>query len=239
MVEGAGVGRPPARQTMLYRRPDLMHRILAVTADAVAGYLNAQIEAGAQAVMIFDSWGGVLADGAFQAFSLAYTRRACSSSCAPRARGRAHPEDRLTKGGGLWLADTAARPDVIGLDWTMNLGKARALVGPASRCRATSIRTCSSPAPSSGWPPRRSRCSTATDRRTRKRARLQPRPRHQPAHAAGERGRARGCGACTFAPPATRALMAPGGRPARCQPYFPDCPQAGFGVEMCQIGPGA
>jgi uroporphyrinogen decarboxylase len=59
---------------MLYSRPDLMHRILAINADSVAAYLNAQIDAGAQAVMVFDSWGGVLADGAFQEFSLAYTR---------------------------------------------------------------------------------------------------------------------------------------------------------------------
>src|SRR5665648_558714 len=62
-------------KTMLYSRPDLMHKILQVNADSVAQYLNAQIEAGAQAVMIFDSWGGVLADGAFQEFSLAYTAR--------------------------------------------------------------------------------------------------------------------------------------------------------------------
>src|SRR5882672_10058722 len=75
MVEGAGSDDYRLVKSMLYSRPDLMHRILAVNADAVAAYLNAQIDAGAQAVMIFDSWGGVLADGAFQAFSLAYTRR--------------------------------------------------------------------------------------------------------------------------------------------------------------------
>ena len=67
---------------MLYSRPDLMHRMLQVNADAVAAYLNAQIDAGAQAVMIFDSWGGVLADGAFQEFSLAYTARVLASSSA-------------------------------------------------------------------------------------------------------------------------------------------------------------
>ena len=75
MVEGAGSDDYRLVKTMLYSRPDLMHRILQVNADAVAAYLNAQIEAGAQAVMIFDSWGGVLADGAFQQFSLAYTAR--------------------------------------------------------------------------------------------------------------------------------------------------------------------
>src|SRR6476620_7830111 len=75
MVEGAGSDDYRIVKTMLYDRADLLHWILAVNAEAVARYLNAQIDAGAQAVMIFDSWGGVLADGAFQAFSLAYTRR--------------------------------------------------------------------------------------------------------------------------------------------------------------------
>ncbi|MEO6363490.1 MAG: uroporphyrinogen decarboxylase family protein, partial [Caldimonas sp.] len=70
MVEGAGSDDYRRVKTMLYARPDLMHRILAVNAETVASYLNAQIDAGAQAVMIFDSWGGVLADGAFQRFSL-------------------------------------------------------------------------------------------------------------------------------------------------------------------------
>ena len=74
MVEGQGSDDYRVVKTMLYDRPDLLHRILAVNADAVAAYLNAQIDAGAQAVMVFDSWGGVLADGAYQAFSLAYTR---------------------------------------------------------------------------------------------------------------------------------------------------------------------
>src|SRR5215213_9372609 len=75
MVEGQGSDDYRLVKTMLYDRPDLLHRILEVNAEAVALYLNAQIDAGAQAVMIFDSWGGVLADGAFQAFSLAYTRK--------------------------------------------------------------------------------------------------------------------------------------------------------------------
>src|SRR5207344_1799223 len=75
MVEGRGSDDYRLIKTMLYARPDLMHRILAINADAVALYLNAQIDAGAQAVMVFDSWGGVLADGLFQQFSLAYTQR--------------------------------------------------------------------------------------------------------------------------------------------------------------------
>jgi uroporphyrinogen decarboxylase len=130
MVEGAGSDDYRLVKSMLYRRPDLMHRMLAVTADAVAQYLNAQIAAGAQAVMIFDSWGGVLADGAFQQFSLAYTRRVIEQLSAEHEDRRV-PRIVFTKGGGLWLADIATlRADVVGLDWTMNLGAARDHLGP-------------------------------------------------------------------------------------------------------------
>jgi uroporphyrinogen decarboxylase len=129
MVEGAGSDDYRRVKTMLYSRPDLMHRMLAVNADAVAQYLNAQIEAGAQAVMVFDSWGGVLADGAFQAFSLAYTRRVLGQ-LKREHDGQRIPQIVFTKGGGLWLEDIAATgPDVVGLDWTVNLGAARARVG--------------------------------------------------------------------------------------------------------------
>ena len=130
MVEGAGSDDYRRVKTMLYARPDLMHRILEVNAEAVARYLNAQIDAGAQAVMIFDSWGGVLADGAFQTFSLAYTRRVLER-LKREHEGRRVPHIVFTKGGGLWLKDIASlRPDVIGLDWTVNLASARGTVGP-------------------------------------------------------------------------------------------------------------
>ena len=129
MVEGAGSDDYRLVKSMLYSRPDLMHHMLAINADAVAAYLNAQIEAGAQAVMIFDSWGGVLADGAFQQFSLAYTQRVLAQ--LHRAHdGTDIPRIVFTKGGGLWLEQMGALDcEVLGLDWTMNLGKARALVG--------------------------------------------------------------------------------------------------------------
>ena len=130
MVEGAGSSDYRLVKSMLYGRPDLMHRILAVNADAVAAYLNAQIEAGAQAVMIFDSWGGVLADGAFQDFSLAYTARVLAQLRREGADGQPVPRIVFTKGGGLWLEDMGALDcEVLGLDWTMNLGQARARVG--------------------------------------------------------------------------------------------------------------
>lgn len=130
MVEGGGSDDYRLVKTMLYSRPDLMHRVLAVNADSVAAYLNAQIDAGAQAVMIFDSWGGVLADGAFQEFSLAYTKRVLAQLKRTGANGEIIPRIVFTKGGGLWLEEMGGLDcDVLGLDWTVNLGKARALVG--------------------------------------------------------------------------------------------------------------
>jgi len=136
MVEGAGSDDYRLVKTMLYSRPDLMHRILATNADAVAAYLNAQIDAGAQAVMIFDSWGGVLADGAFQQFSLAYTARVLAQLKKTHTDAAGNtiriPRIVFTKGGGLWLQEMAELDcEVLGLDWTVNLGKARALVGGA------------------------------------------------------------------------------------------------------------
>jgi uroporphyrinogen decarboxylase len=137
MVEGAGSSDYRQVKTLLYSRPDLMHRLLAVNADAVAAYLNAQIDAGAQAVMVFDSWGGVLADGAFQAFSLAYTQRVLSQLRRDGADGRPVPRIVFTKGGGLWLEDMQALAcEVLGLDWTVNLGAARARVGEGPRGKA-------------------------------------------------------------------------------------------------------
>jgi uroporphyrinogen decarboxylase len=106
-----------------------MHHMLQINAEAVAAYLNAQIEAGAQAVMLFDSWGGVLADGAFQQFSLAYTARVLSQLKRDH-EGVFIPRIVFTKGGGLWLdAMRALDCEVLGVDWTVNLGHARALVG--------------------------------------------------------------------------------------------------------------
>jgi len=113
----------------MYQRPDLMHRMLVINADAVALYLRTQIEAGAQAVMVFDSWGGVLADGNFQQFSLAYTRRVLDQ-LPKEHNGQRIPRIVFTKGGGLWLDDMNTLDcDVLGLDWTVNLAMARAAVG--------------------------------------------------------------------------------------------------------------
>lgn len=129
MVEGAGSDDYRLVKSMLYGRPDLMERILAVNAQAVAAYLNAQIDAGAQAVMVFDSWGGVLADGAFQRFSLRYTQQVVQALQREKDGVRI-PVIVFTKGGGPWLEQIAGiGADVVGLDWTVNLGAARTLVG--------------------------------------------------------------------------------------------------------------
>jgi uroporphyrinogen decarboxylase len=126
MVEGGGSREFHTIKKMLYSRPDLMHRILDVNAEAVAQYLNAQIDAGAQAVMIFDSWGGALADGAYQAFSLDYMRKVVAKLQREKDGVRI-PSIMFTKGGGLWLDEMAdVGADALGLDWTVNLGRARA-----------------------------------------------------------------------------------------------------------------
>lgn len=128
MVEGGGSDDFRRVKTMLYARPDLLHKILEINAKAVMDYLNAQIRAGAQAVMVFDTWGGALADGAYQAFSLAYMRRVVAG-LRRDVDGERVPVIVFTKGGGLWLeaiADCGA--DAVGLDWTVDLGRARARI---------------------------------------------------------------------------------------------------------------
>jgi uroporphyrinogen decarboxylase len=131
MVEGGGSSDDwRGVKSMLYSRPDLMHRILAVNAQSVAAYLNAQIDAGAQAVMVFDSWGGALADGAFQDFSVRYTAQVLAGLKRTDASGTTIPRIVFTKGGGLWLDEMEKLDcDVLGVDWTVNLARARALVG--------------------------------------------------------------------------------------------------------------
>jgi len=129
MVEGQGSREFHTIKKMLYSRPDLMHHILETNARAVADYLNAQIDAGAQAVMVFDSWGGALADGAYQQFSLQYMRQVVSQLKREKDGVRI-PAIVFTKGGAHWAEEIAAiGADAIGLDWTADLGKVRAAVG--------------------------------------------------------------------------------------------------------------
>ena len=129
MVEGRGSRDFRTVKTMMYRRPDLFHRILEVNAEAVALYLNAQIKAGAQAVQIFDTWGGMLADGDFQTFSLAYTKKVVEKLIREND-GAKVPSIVFTKGGGEWIADISSIGcDAVGLDWSVNLTRARSVVG--------------------------------------------------------------------------------------------------------------
>ncbi|WEF32156.1 uroporphyrinogen decarboxylase [Pseudoduganella chitinolytica] len=129
MVEGQGSREFHTIKKMLYSRPDLMHHILDMNARAVAEYLNAQINAGAQAVMVFDSWGGALADGAYQQFSLAYMQKVVAQLKREKDGVRI-PAIVFTKGGAHWAEEIAAiGADAIGLDWTANLAKVRAAVG--------------------------------------------------------------------------------------------------------------
>lgn len=129
MVEGKGGTDFLTIKKMAYARPDLLHHILEITAQTVIEYLNAQIEAGAQTVMIFDSWGGALSDRAYITFSLQYMKKIIAS-LIKTADGRKVPCVMFTKGGALWLeAQAEAGADALGLDWTVDIGQARARVG--------------------------------------------------------------------------------------------------------------
>ena len=129
MVEGGGSDDYARVKTLMYNEPKLMHHILEVTTQAVIAYLNAQIEAGAQAVMVFDSWGGVLSHSAYHEFSLAYTQRIVDGLIKEKDGVRI-PNIVFTKGGGLWIENIANTGcDAIGLDWTMDIGVARQKVG--------------------------------------------------------------------------------------------------------------
>jgi uroporphyrinogen decarboxylase len=129
MIEGQGSSDFATVKSMLYQRPDLLHHILSVNAVAVIAYLNAQIEAGAQAVMVFDTWGGMLSHAAFHEFSLRYTARVIAGLKREHEGARV-PNIVFTKGGGGWLESTAAIGcDAVGLDWTVDIGEARARIG--------------------------------------------------------------------------------------------------------------
>jgi uroporphyrinogen decarboxylase len=129
MIEGRGGTEFALVKRMLYARPDLLHRILDVNARAVTAYLNAQIEAGAQAVMLFDTWGGALSHAAYHEFSLRYLEQIIEGLERTR-EGQAVPRIVFTKGGGVWLESIAAiGADAVGLDWTVDIGEARARIG--------------------------------------------------------------------------------------------------------------
>lgn len=129
MVEGGSTKSFAHIKRMLYEAPRELHRLLDLLARATIGYLNAQIAAGAQAVMVFDTWGGVLTPRQYEEFSLHYMAQVVSG-LTRQAEGRRVPNIVFTKGGGAWLDKIAAIGcDAVGVDWTTDLSTARALVG--------------------------------------------------------------------------------------------------------------
>ncbi len=129
MVEGGSTKTFARSKGMMFDEPALMHSMLGKLADSVTGYLNAQIAAGAQAVQIFDTWGGTLTPRDYKAFSLDYMQRIVDG-LTREADGRRVPVILFTKGGGQWLewmADTGC--DALGLDWTTDIAIARERVG--------------------------------------------------------------------------------------------------------------
>lgn len=129
MVEGGGSKDHARVKAMAYDQPELMHNLLSLLADAVADYLCTQIDAGAQAVQIFDTWGGALSSAAYKEFSLKYMQRIISR-LPSEVDGRRVPAIVFTKGGGQWLpaiADCGAQ--AVGIDWTTDIASARAAVG--------------------------------------------------------------------------------------------------------------
>ncbi|WEE00608.1 uroporphyrinogen decarboxylase [Taylorella equigenitalis] len=130
MIEGCGSKEYRQMKSMMYSRPELLHSVLEICAQSTAQYLIEQVKAGAQAIMIFDSWGGVLAHGYYQEFSLKYMRSVLDTLRgflnSNEHKGVTVPVIAFTKGGGLWLEDMVdAGFDALGLDWTVGLSDAR------------------------------------------------------------------------------------------------------------------
>jgi len=129
MVEGSSTKSYSHVKGMLYSEPQLLHQLLDTVTRSVTSYLNAQIAAGAQAVMIFDTWGGVLTPDDYRDFSLQYMQQIVSG-LTRKADGLQVPIVLFTKGGCQWLeamADTGA--DALGIDWSTDLALARKRVG--------------------------------------------------------------------------------------------------------------
>ncbi len=129
MVEGSGSKDFRNAKALMYNEPEAMHQLLDKLAVTVTAYLNAQIEAGAQIVQIFDTWGGILSGSCYREFSLAYMKKIVAG-LHKEADGREVPVILFTKNGGLWLNDIAdSGCHCVGLDWTINIGDARKQVG--------------------------------------------------------------------------------------------------------------
>lgn len=129
MIEGGGSKDFRRAKQFMYDNPEAMHLLLDKLADAVTDYLNAQIEAGVQAVQVFDTWGGILTTPAYLEYSLAYMEKVISK-LTKEHEGRQVPVIVFTKNGGLWLEKIAdSGSHCVGLDWTINIGTARERIG--------------------------------------------------------------------------------------------------------------
>ena len=129
MVEGGSSKTFGIIKRMMYEAPRELHRLLELLARSTILYLNAQIAAGAQAVMVFDTWGGVLTPAQYEEFSLRYMGQVVDA-LTRNSEGRRVPNIVFTKGGGAWLDRIAAIGcDAAGVDWTTDLGDARKAVG--------------------------------------------------------------------------------------------------------------
>jgi uroporphyrinogen decarboxylase len=129
MIEGGSSDDFATVRRMAYGRPDLLARIVDINAQATAAYLNEQIAAGADAVMVFDTWGGMLTAAAYRRFSLA-PMRSVLAALDPAPDGRRVPTIVFTKGGGVWLDEIAdSGASGVGLDWTVDIADARRRVG--------------------------------------------------------------------------------------------------------------
>jgi uroporphyrinogen decarboxylase len=129
MIEGSSSKNFAKIKKMMFNEPALLHKLLDKLAQSVASYLNAQIAAGAQAVMLFDTWGGMLSGEDYKEFSLYYAQQV-RSLLKTEVDGQRIPTVLFTKGGGQWLEDMAETGyDALGLDWQTDMGQARARVG--------------------------------------------------------------------------------------------------------------
>lgn len=129
MVEGSSSKQYETIKKMLYDEPELLHQLLVLLTKSVTAYLNAQIHAGVQVVMIFDTWGGILSGPAYRAFSLQYMQQIVDQLQREYA-GQTIPVILFSKGAGMWVDDiTATGCDALGLDWTQDIGQVREQVG--------------------------------------------------------------------------------------------------------------
>lgn len=129
MLEGGSSTTYLKIKHWLYQNPKYLHKLLDKITNAVINYLNEQIIAGVDVVMVFDSWGGILSNSAYQEFSLQYLQKILNS-LIKSPNGNAIPTIVFTKGGGAWLSQIkSTKPTAIGLDWTTDLSQARKEVG--------------------------------------------------------------------------------------------------------------